>query len=334
MTERFLHVRGALRLCLMLSTVCLLCPAVASATPAKGSTPADRIQQAFSQLVADPPPPKLANDAHFVISNELNHQVYRPSIQGLGGALVGVGSDQLYILASWAEPEVLVPFDFDSVIVDIHRIYGVLFKRHQSPGAFVDAWSKAQRAASVAEIDAKLGSSCQRCSTLFKRYHGLIYGRLRRIRRLYRRSKVPMFLTDDAMYTKVADLHRGGRVFPIRGNLIGVKTMKSLSAAAKAADVPIRVLYVSNAEQYTKYPKTFRDNILGLHTDDRSVLLRTTPKGRRGSNSDDYWYYIQSFDLFKRYMQSKGYRTVYQILRRKRLIPHTGARGFRNSLEP
>ena len=64
----------------------------------------------------------------------------------LKGVLVGVGADQLYMIASWMNPDVLVPLDFDSVIVDLHRIYGVIFKSATNTTEFLDAWKKNAKA--------------------------------------------------------------------------------------------------------------------------------------------------------------------------------------------
>ena len=95
------------------------------------------------------------------------------------------------------------------------------------------------------------------------------------------------------MYNHVAQLHRNGRVFPIRGDLRKDKAIRSVSRAAKQANLPIRALYFSNAEQYFRYAEPFQENIDTLFSDEKSLVLRTKPKGKKDTNSDDYWYYIR-----------------------------------------
>ena len=58
----------------------------------------------FDALEADEAPEEITRNSHYVISNELNHHLFRPHVQDLGGVLVGVGSDQLYLIAGWMKP--------------------------------------------------------------------------------------------------------------------------------------------------------------------------------------------------------------------------------------
>ena len=285
----------------------------------------------FATIKADVEPKKLIRNAHYVVSNELNHQIFQPHIENQGGALVGVGSDQLYLLAGWSKPKVVVPFDFDSVIVDIHRIYGAVFKAYDNPKDFLDAFRKKNLEQTVALIERDLEANCRRCAKLFRTYRQTLLWRLRRTKRDYERNKVPTFLTDDATYDFVASLHHENRVFPIRGDLRKDVGLRSVSEAAKKAGVPIRTLYLSNAEQYFRYDKTFRENIAELYTDDKTLILRTNPRGEKGTNSDDYWYFLQKVGHFRDYLSKKRNRNtkVYRLIyHHKSSIPRTDNRGF------
>ena len=51
--------------------------------------------------------------------------------------------------------------------------------------------------------------------------------------------------------------------------------MLDLALAARRANLPVRLLYVSNAETYFEFGPTYRRNIMAQPFDDRGVLLRT-----------------------------------------------------------
>ena len=285
----------------------------------------------FHKIKPDPAP-KSVLGAHYVISNELNHHIFRPHIKELGGTLVGVGTDQLFLFAGWAKPEVLVPLDFDSVVVDIHRIYGVLFNEFDTPAAFLAAFDKKNATKTRALITTKIGKTCKRCPRLFRIYRKKLLFRLNLTKRAYTKRQVPTFLTDQESYDFVAKLHRDGRVFPTRGDLRKNGALLSVSQAAREAGLPIRALYLSNAEQYFKYDKPYIDNIAGLFTDTKSLILRTDPRGKKGTSSNDYWYFIQKVDHFQNYLQKKRvlntkvYGLIYPY---KSPLPDTNNRGFR-----
>ena len=283
---------------------------------------------AFKNLEADERPKEITRNSHYVVSNELHHHIFRKHVEELKGVLVGVGADQLYIIASWMNPDVLVPLDFDSVIVDLHRIYGVIFRSASNSQDFVNAWKKKSAKATRELIAKELGETCTRCAKLYKQNRATISWRLRRTKKQYKAMKVPTFLTDETLYNRVADLHRKGRVFPIRGDLRKDKGLRSVSRAAKAAGIPVRAVYLSNAEQYFRYGDDFRENFNQLHGDDKSLILRTTPKGQKDTNSKDYWYYIQTVDTFRQFLAMKRIRKVFNILPWKTAIPDTDGRGW------
>ena len=84
-------------------------------------------------VVEDPPPPELVRDTHYIVSNESRQDLFKDSIAAHGGALLGVGSDQNYLLAGWSRPELLILFDFDQVVVNVHRVYRAFFLNAATP---------------------------------------------------------------------------------------------------------------------------------------------------------------------------------------------------------
>ena len=74
--------------------------------------------------------------------------------------------------------------------------------------------------------------------------------------------------------------------------------------------MPIRLYYLSNAEDYWEYPDQFRTNFQGLYFDDASLILRTDAKKRR---NDDYAYCLQPALNFQRWLAQPYVREVADI---------------------
>ena len=82
---------------------------------------------------ANPAPRAIIRSSHYYRTNELSHWVYRERVANVGGVMSGVGSDQLYLLAGWARPEILVPLDFDGEITATHRVVAAVFLANDTP---------------------------------------------------------------------------------------------------------------------------------------------------------------------------------------------------------
>ena len=99
----------------------------------------------FGPLVADPAPKRTTRSNHYVVSNERRHHLFHSAIKDKGGVFTGVGTDQLYIIASWMKPQILVPMDFDQYVVDLHEIYKVVFIAAKTPSAFMALFQPSQK---------------------------------------------------------------------------------------------------------------------------------------------------------------------------------------------
>ena len=132
----------------MLVAVAVTAPLLLATTVGWAELPAQRQAatqpdlSAFSKLERDPRPKSITRNAHYVISNENHHHLFEPALSKLkGGVVAGVGSDQMYLFAGWAKPEALVPMDFDQVIVDLHYVYGAMFRKAETPAELIALWS-------------------------------------------------------------------------------------------------------------------------------------------------------------------------------------------------
>jgi hypothetical protein len=114
-----------------------------------------------------------------------------------------------------------------------------------------------------------------------------VHHRLQRLQRRHRSRNIPSFVDDQQQYEIVAALFREGRVLSVRGDLTQNRTMQDIAAFARAAAIPVRLLYLSNAEDYFKYQTgSFRDNMLALPYDERGMVLHTKPY------DGDYYRYV------------------------------------------
>ena len=77
--------------------------------------------------------------------------------------------------------------------------------------------------------------------------------RLERLRKRHQRLGVASFLTDNDQYRHVRKLWELDRVRPVRGDLTQDKALTDVAAFARAAKLPVRSIYLSNAEDYFSY---------------------------------------------------------------------------------
>ena len=116
MTEKLLP---ALLICLC----SLASPAAAHAQAQPVAPLSAEHARVLRSVPEDPAPEGLFSDTHYLISNEDRPERFRGAVSDLGGLQLGVGTDQNYLFAGWARPQVLALIDFDQQVVDLHRVY-------------------------------------------------------------------------------------------------------------------------------------------------------------------------------------------------------------------
>jgi hypothetical protein len=273
-------------------------------------------------IVADPAPPALVLGSHYWVSNESAHDVWRETIGKLGGALAGVGTDQLYLLAGWQEPSLLLALDFDAEVVRVHELYGMAFAKAETPEAFIKLWRDAARDANSWDELLAAGSADE---AVQKRHHRtldvagtIISARLGQVKRRYAKLGIPCFLTDAGQYAKVRTLWQEGRVVALRGDLTATSAMLTAASAMRKLGVPLRTLYLSNAEKYFDYSPAFRANIIAQPFDEKSLILRTRHSPRMGAvEGDVYHYNTQTGANFVAWMTDSTIQTSFALLKRR-----------------
>lgn len=276
----------------------------------------DEWVHALFAIEADPEPKELAAGVHFPTSNEIRFFLWRNAIQDLGGILIGVGTDQNYFMAGWAKPELLILFDFDQLVVDLHLIYRAAFSMAKDPKEFLALWSKKKAPAFAAALEASLLDAGQKKRILaeFKEWRRSIEIRLHNQLKFNRENKVKSFLDDPEQYQTIARLFAERRVLAIRGDLTAKKTMRQIGELARRMQLPVRVLYLSNAERYFPFGEDFRANMAALPFDEQSLVLRTTGLGS-WKNGDPFYYVIQKSQQFLEWLKDPSIRHVKQLIR-------------------
>jgi len=305
-----------------LFTSCLLLAVLVGFTPAS-------ISAGFETLPSDIRPAKTTRSNHYVVSNEKRHYLFKGAVENVGGVFVGVGSDQVYLMAAWANPKVLIPMDFDQFIVDLHGIYRLVFLESKTPDDFLKLWSDELALKALIKTGAKDSKERLTFFEVVDFGRKTIVSRLRRTKKQYTKLNVPTFLTDQSQYDLIVNLFKNKKVFPVRGDLTKNRTMVAIGQAAKDQDLHIGGIYLSNAEQYFLFSEQYRANFAALPFNEKSVVLRTLPDGAKG-----YYYFVQSGRLFQDWMKRARIKKVFTMLKLKRYVPGTRDRLFNLVAEP
>lgn len=304
-------------------TLLVLAPAALAGTAdsakrAASVAPLSGPQRAILTAIPEDPAPKnLVRGNHYLISNEDRPHLFHNVLVDRGGALVGVGTDQLYVYAGWARSELIVPMDFDKTVIDLHRIYMLLFTKAATPADFIQLWHKRNAEQVGLWLDAYEPDPTARegLAYAFRIGRQLVYARMKRMHNRYRRSKTPTFATDQAQYDHLVALVRAGRVHPVRGDLTQKGCLLAIGEALQKLGHEMDFIYLSNAEQYFEFEETYRQNFFGLPVDDDSLVLRTSPLNRDGL----YRYQSQRTVDFQAWLRRPNIKRVKQIRLHRKL---------------
>lgn len=315
-------------LSLFLLVFFLCCSSIAGAqettlTTRYGSPDAAQLEL-FQSSTEDPPAKDLlgVNDDYagrsYLAGDEWNLHLYQSHIDKIGGGYIGVGSDQGYLLMSWSQPEYAWLIDYDPLVVITHKIYHAFFLEAATPKEFVDLWSKDQREKGLEILERywKDDEHYGQLKRIYKDVGPKIVRRHYRVRRIMKKAKVPCYLTDQDRYDYVRGMIASKRVRPMLGNLLDDEGLTGIGAAATKMKIPIRILYLSNAQEYWSYPKQFRANIASLPFDEQSFVLHTLSTW---STNKDYRYVLQPGLNFAAFLAETWLAKVYYMVPRRKL---------------
>lgn len=296
-------------------------PALPSPDPERsGARGTDKLTPEQRALfLAGPEDSLLKTPIHYMKSNEVRHDVFFPYVGGLGGAYVGVGSDQNYTLFAAAGSELVFLLDIDQSVVDLHRCYEALIEASPDPQTLFDRWAEASAAASVQILETAYAElpelDRRRIIRLYRAARETVHIHLDRVIRRNQGGKPSAWLSDPALYARVRAMFLADRVRMMAGDLTGTSSLQSVGAAARAMNLPIRVVYFSNAEEYFEYGKQFVANIEALGGEPQSVVLRTI-YSKKWIHADQLWaYQVQPLADYRQRLGDRKNRSRNPMLR-------------------
>lgn len=247
---------------------------------------------------------------HYMWSNERRHDLFFGQLQGLGGGYLGVGADQNYTMAAAAAAKVLWLIDLDPAVVRVHKLYSALLCEAETPDALVALFERAAMPSVKAALERRTGAESSSLIELYLTYRQDLHDHLRK-----QRERSHTWLGDAAKYATMRGLAQRGRIVPRLGDLNGPRTMQQIGQAAKAAAVPVRMIYLSNAESWFSYQRQFRDNLKALPLDERSVVLRTVKSEVLRYPTGDIWHYnMQGAQDFATRLTLAGYHVIDHVM--------------------
>ena len=244
-----------------------------------GPGPLDAGQRA--SLLAGAEERIISKREHFTVSNEYRHDLWFPYLRGLGGVYVGVASDQNYTLMAVAGSEIGYLIDLDRQVVHLHRVYMALIAASEDPEVFLGRFGggAAVRAETQALLVAGLSDLSERdraaALAFVDENREALRDYLTTVRNTKRGEQGVTWLADPTLYQYMRRMVAGGRLRPINGNLAGKTAMATIAAGARALGQSVKLLYLSNAEEYLYYTPDFVANVRALPAEPTSVVLRT-----------------------------------------------------------
>ncbi|NVB42113.1 hypothetical protein G6O69_30095 [Pseudenhygromyxa sp. WMMC2535] len=241
---------------------------------------------------------------HYIKTNERRHDVWFPYLADKGGVYIGVAADQNYTLIAAAKSELVFLIDLDWRVTELHRAYEVLIEASEDAQTLHQRFHEDNAEASAKLIEDALSgkiSDEQLRGTLMSWRSGreTVYRHLEKVIGRDQDGQPTSWLSNPEFYAHIRKLYQNDRVRMVLGNLTGPTTMQTVAKAAKELDLPVEVLYLSNAEEYYSYTSQYRSNIAALPTDERSVVLRTI-YSKKWVHADSLWnYQVQAFSDYK-----------------------------------
>lgn len=322
-----------LHICLVAFLLLAAAPAAAQPGrfPASVDTPLPPALRTIAEAVPHEQTPMP--DEHYFRSNEWRHDLLVPHLRDLGGALVGVGADQNYTMCAMARCQMIFVVDFDPRIQYVHKIYLALVPPSDTPAALIAHFDHANAAATEALIRTRLAGDpdAERVVQHYRYYHRAMFDYLRRVAGLVRESRGTSWLHDPALYAYARALLTNGRLVARTGDVTGPTTMKAVAQATRQLGLTMRIVYLSNAEQFFPYRPGFVENMQAMPSDDRTVVVRTFRDRRAVTVDPARWHYVvHAMNDFLDRLASGRYHHSVNLSRQLVALgaPHLGPTGI------
>ncbi|MFO0631955.1 MAG: SUMF1/EgtB/PvdO family nonheme iron enzyme [Nannocystaceae bacterium] len=253
----------------------------------------------------------------YLESNEPRAYLWQRYLANIGGAYLGVGSDQNYSFIAIARSQWAWVMDYDPRVTDHHQRLRVFVLAAATPEEFVALWSGPESKRAVALIEAEFADKPELAK--IRRGYWATRDRLHTYYRgqLEPEPKAPGYgwLANPEHYAYVRLLFQQGRIMPIKGDLLGKDSMRTVGEAARKLGVPVRVFYTSNAPSSWGGQITagYRANVRGLPFDHRTIVLQTMSGG--AFRQSGHWHHnVEGGRQMQTRLAREGYQRVMQLL--------------------
>ena len=269
---------------------------------------------------------------HYPTSNERRIDLFMKHIDSIGGCYIGVGTDQNLSFIAKAKSEYAWLMDFDPVIVRVNKIHILFLQIAPDYAEFKRLWLRKNKKESFELVKKHLEKESdfeiikQAWETAHQNYSG-VTERLNEIEYMNKTFGLITFSNNPEEYAYVRQMAQEGRLQALNGDLMGTKSMSSIAQAATKMNCSIRILYMSNAEEYFRYPENFRKNIISLPTDSKSTVIRTMtsgtlatfgfPEGEKFPDTYPFHYNLQPIENLKLWMSFRAYISSVAMLQKR-----------------
>lgn len=279
----------------------------------------------------DPYPKKIYTKVeHYPSSNEMRLDLFLPYIKDIGGGYIGVGTDQNFTLIAKARSEFAWLMDLNPVIMGVNKIHLLFLRKASTYEEFKQLWSRKHKKKSFAIVQKEFSTHKQwkiiqkSFKVAYRTFSG-VPNRLNLLERMTRKFQLKSFHNTPQEYTYLRNMVLEGRIQAINGDLKGTITLNEIARSAEKLGIKIGILYTSNAEEYFLFPRNYRDNILRLPTDSKSMMVRTFTTGAKSFGFPDgelfpeipFHYNLQPLENFKKWMQTPERLNVFSIMRKR-----------------
>ncbi len=225
---------------------------------------------------------KLAGE-YYAASNERRIDFFYPYIKDLRGGYIGVGTDQNFTFTAWAKSDYAYLMDFDWVALYVNRLHILFFKHSESFNEFKNFWSPKNYKQSIKLIEQEIQDKEEKSKHkgIYTKVLNIVTERFNDFDYMTKNFNFQSFHNNEEDFLYIKKMINENRIYPVLGDINATVTFQEINQASKRLCIPIRILYLSNAEEYYRYPENFRNNIRNMYIDENSLIIRTASTGAK-----------------------------------------------------
>lgn len=271
-----------------------------------------------SQLDGGRSEPTCRDPFSYLTTNEPRGHIWLPYIRDIGGAYVGIGSDQSYSFIAAARSRWAWVMDYDPRVVQNHLRLRAFVLASPTAEQFVALFAPKNKHRALAILDEAYGDD-PRLATLrwgFVATREELEPYFVAQHQPSRRQRGFGWLRDPASYRYIRTLFEQGRISVKAGDLLKDGAMQQMGAAALELGVPVRIYYTSNAPTAWGGQVTpeYRRNVLALPFDADSLVLQTTDGGGSLRQKTKWHHNVQWGRLLHERLQEPHNDNVWKLL--------------------